>query len=108
MRQLRAFRSQTVVYVGCNVYTPARDVGQIVSRTAEKDVADKKGGGKGEIRHGKLERIRLVFTDSTGRVCSIREAIVVSGRQKVSYGDRTSFSTAYITHFSKATVSDMV
>ena len=59
------------MYVSCNVYTPARDVGQIVSRTAETDVVDMKGGGEGKIRRGKLERIQFVFTDSTGRVCPI-------------------------------------
>ena len=71
VRQLRAYCSQTVVYVSCNVYTPARDVGQIVSRTAETDAADMKGGGEGKIRCGKLERIQFVFTDSTGQVCPI-------------------------------------
>ena len=34
MRQLLAFRAQTVVYVSCNVHTQARDIGQIVSWSA--------------------------------------------------------------------------
>jgi tRNA (uracil-5-)-methyltransferase len=45
VRQLLAFRAQTVVYVSCNVHTQARDIGQIVARSAEEDVA---GGKKGK------------------------------------------------------------
>ena len=47
VRQLLAFRAQTVVYVSCNVHTQARDVGQIVSLSTEENVADEKGEGKG-------------------------------------------------------------
>ena len=48
VRQLLAFRAQTVVYVSCNVHTQARDVGRIVSWSAEEGtaaetVADRKG-----------------------------------------------------------------
>jgi len=44
VRQLLAFRAQTVVYVSCNVHTQARDVGQIVSWSAEEEgTADGKG-----------------------------------------------------------------
>jgi tRNA (uracil-5-)-methyltransferase len=51
VRQLLAFRAQTVVYVSCNVHTQARDVGQILSWSAEEDAAaemvvDGKGKGK--------------------------------------------------------------
>jgi tRNA (uracil-5-)-methyltransferase len=42
IRQLLGFRAQTIVYVSCNVHTQARDVGQIVSWSAEK-VAEGKG-----------------------------------------------------------------
>jgi tRNA (uracil-5-)-methyltransferase len=45
VRQLLAFRPQTVVYVSCNVHTQARDVGQIVSWSAD-EVAQGKTGGK--------------------------------------------------------------
>jgi len=45
IRQLLAFRAQTVVYVSCNVHTQARDVGQIVSWSAE-EAADGKREGK--------------------------------------------------------------
>jgi len=45
IRQLLAFRPQVVVYVSCNVHTQARDVGQIVSWSAEEE-AQGKGGGK--------------------------------------------------------------
>jgi tRNA (uracil-5-)-methyltransferase len=45
VRQLLAFRAQTVVYVSCNVHTQARDVGQIVSWSAD-EVAEGKGEGK--------------------------------------------------------------
>jgi len=45
VRQLLAFRAQTVVYVSCNVHTQARDVGQIVSWSAE-EVEEGKAGGK--------------------------------------------------------------
>ena len=46
VRQLLAFRMQTVVYVSCNVHTQARDVGEIVSWSTEEDEADGKGKGK--------------------------------------------------------------
>ena len=36
IRQLLGFRAQTIVYVSCNVHTQARDVGQIVSWSAEE------------------------------------------------------------------------
>ena len=49
VRQLLAFRAQTVVYVSCNVHTQARDVGQIVSLSAEEDATDEKGKGKGRF-----------------------------------------------------------
>ena len=42
IRQLLGFRAQTIVYVSCNVHTQARDVGKIVSWSAEK-VAEGKG-----------------------------------------------------------------
>ncbi|KAF8467507.1 S-adenosyl-L-methionine-dependent methyltransferase [Russula ochroleuca] len=42
IRQLLGFRAQTVVYVSCNVHTQARDVGQIVSWSAD-EVAEGKG-----------------------------------------------------------------
>ena len=45
IRQLLGFRAQTVVYVSCNVHTQARDVGQIVSWSAN-EVAEGKGQGK--------------------------------------------------------------
>ena len=45
IRQLLRFRAQTIVYVSCNVHTQARDVGQIVSWSAEKG-ADGDGKGK--------------------------------------------------------------
>ena len=45
IRQLLAFRAQTVVYVSCNVHTQARDVGQIISWSAEEE-AEGKGTGK--------------------------------------------------------------
>ncbi|KAI9510698.1 S-adenosyl-L-methionine-dependent methyltransferase [Russula earlei] len=45
LRQLLAFRAQTVVYVSCNVHTQARDVGQIVSWSAN-EVAEGKRQGK--------------------------------------------------------------
>jgi tRNA (uracil-5-)-methyltransferase len=45
IRQLIAFRPQTVVYVSCNVHTQARDVGQIVLWSAE-EVAQGNTGGK--------------------------------------------------------------
>jgi len=45
IRQLLAFRAQTVVYVSCNVHTQARDVGQIVSWSGE-EVADGKREGR--------------------------------------------------------------
>jgi tRNA (uracil-5-)-methyltransferase len=41
VRQLLAFRAQTVVYVSCNVHTQARDIGKIVSLSAD-------GMGKGK------------------------------------------------------------
>jgi len=44
VRQLLAFRPQTVVYVSCNVHTQARDVGQIVSWSAEEEAEGKVGG----------------------------------------------------------------
>lgn len=43
IRQLLGFRAQTVVYVSCNVHTQARDIGQIVSWSA-----DEVAGGKGK------------------------------------------------------------
>lgn len=46
VRQLLAFRAQTVVYVSCNVHTQARDIGQIVAWSAEEDTAEGKGKGK--------------------------------------------------------------
>ena len=46
VRQLLAFRAQTVVYVSCNVHTEARNVGQIVSWSAEEDAVDEKGKGE--------------------------------------------------------------
>ncbi|KAH9075529.1 S-adenosyl-L-methionine-dependent methyltransferase [Lactarius deliciosus] len=46
VRQLLAFRAQTVVYVSCNVHTQARDVGQIVSWSAEETAVDGMGKGK--------------------------------------------------------------
>ncbi|KAH9992499.1 S-adenosyl-L-methionine-dependent methyltransferase [Russula compacta] len=45
VRQLLAFRAQTVVYVSCNVHTQARDVGQIVSWSAD-ELAEGKSDGK--------------------------------------------------------------
>lgn len=45
IRQLLGFRPQTVLYVSCNVHTQARDVGQIVSWSAD-EVAEGKGQGK--------------------------------------------------------------
>ncbi|KAI0292965.1 S-adenosyl-L-methionine-dependent methyltransferase [Multifurca ochricompacta] len=45
IRQLLAFGAQTVVYVSCNVHTQARDVGQIITWSAEED-AERKGRGK--------------------------------------------------------------
>jgi tRNA (uracil-5-)-methyltransferase len=45
IRQLLGFRAQTIVYVSCNVHTQARDVGQIISWSAEKEV---EGKGKGK------------------------------------------------------------
>ena len=45
IRQLLGFRAQTIVYVSCNVHTQARDVGQILSWSAE-NVAEGKGKGK--------------------------------------------------------------
>ena len=45
IRQLLGFRAQTVVYVSCNVHTQARDVGRIVSWSAD-EVAEGKGQGK--------------------------------------------------------------
>jgi tRNA (uracil-5-)-methyltransferase len=44
IRQLLAFGAQTVVYVSCNVHTQARDVGQIVSWSAEEAAAGKREG----------------------------------------------------------------
>lgn len=44
VRQLLAFRAQTVVYVSCNVHTQARDVGQIISWSAEEEEEGKAGG----------------------------------------------------------------
>lgn len=41
IRQLLAFRAQTVVYVSCNVHTQARDVGQIVSWSADEEAEGK-------------------------------------------------------------------
>jgi len=35
IKQLLAFRAQTVVYVSCNVHTQARDVGMIVRGSGE-------------------------------------------------------------------------
>jgi len=57
VRQLLAFRAQTVVYVSCNVHTQARDVGQIVSWSEEEDAAEIVAEGK---RKGKyiLESLR--------------------------------------------------
>ena len=48
VRQLLAFRAQTVVYVSCNVHTQARDVGQIVSWSAEEDAAADGGEKRGK------------------------------------------------------------
>ena len=48
VRQLLAFRAQTVVYVSCNVHTQARDIGQIVSWSAEEDTA-----AEGEKQEGR-------------------------------------------------------
>jgi len=45
IRQLLGFRAQTVVYVSCNVHTQARDVGQIVSWSAQ-EVTEGTGKGK--------------------------------------------------------------
>lgn len=45
VRQLLAFRAQIVVYVSCNVHTQARDVGQIVSWSAD-ELAEGKSDGK--------------------------------------------------------------
>ncbi|KAI0247844.1 S-adenosyl-L-methionine-dependent methyltransferase [Lactifluus subvellereus] len=44
VRQLLAFRAQTVVYVSCNVHTQARDVGQIVSWSADEEAGGKREG----------------------------------------------------------------
>ncbi len=44
VRQLLAFRPQIVVYVSCNSHTQARDVGQIVSWSAEEEAEGKVGG----------------------------------------------------------------
>jgi len=38
LKQLLDFRSQTIVYVSCNVHSQARDVGNIVRRTEEDGV----------------------------------------------------------------------
>ena len=46
IRQLLGFRAQTVVYVSCNVHTQARDIGQIVSWSAD-EMAE--GTGKYEL-----------------------------------------------------------
>jgi tRNA (uracil-5-)-methyltransferase len=48
LRQLLGFRSQTVVYVSCNVHSQARDIGNIVRRTS----------GDGEGRRYRLESLR--------------------------------------------------
>jgi tRNA (uracil-5-)-methyltransferase len=45
---LLGFRPQTVVYVSCNVHTQARDVGQIVSWSADEVAAEAEGKGKGK------------------------------------------------------------
>jgi tRNA (uracil-5-)-methyltransferase len=55
IRQLLAFRAQTVVYVSCNVHTQARDVGQIVSLVGGRGRGG--GEGKGKVRAGKFERL---------------------------------------------------
>ncbi|KAI9452425.1 S-adenosyl-L-methionine-dependent methyltransferase [Lactarius psammicola] len=58
VRQLLAFRAQTVVYVSCNVHTQARDIGQIVSWSAEEDaVAETAADGKGKGKYV-LESLR--------------------------------------------------
>ena len=48
LKQLLDFRSQTVVYVSCNVHSQARDIGNIVKRTE----------GDGEGRRYRLESLK--------------------------------------------------
>jgi tRNA (uracil-5-)-methyltransferase len=48
LKQLLDFRSQTVVYVSCNVHSQARDIGNIVRRTE----------GDGEGRRYRLESLK--------------------------------------------------
>jgi tRNA (uracil-5-)-methyltransferase len=55
LRQLLEFGPQTVVYVSCNVHTQARDVGQILSWSAEQAAT---GTGKREGRRYVLESLR--------------------------------------------------